>query len=224
MTRRRLFFAMVGGLLIFVIAATSSLTPGIRHTHQGGELAHSHASSHARARVINRGHEQSHSHVHSDSHRDSNSHVHDHPHPYSHSHGAGHSHIAGHTHSHDKTPGSVDVDEHSAESHIHVSLFGFNLTLPDFFNTGKAAAYDSGLANHADASESSTDGVTGDVMEIRPPFTFAQLINFMMTLGGPLPERPRLSPLDDSIRDADINNVCISRYRDTPELPPPESA
>jgi len=47
MTRRRWLNAVVGSFLILLIAAGSVLTPGVRHTHHGGDHAHSHSLSHA---------------------------------------------------------------------------------------------------------------------------------------------------------------------------------
>ena len=41
---RRLSTNVVGTIVVLIVAAGSLLTPGIRHTHEGGETAHSHSA------------------------------------------------------------------------------------------------------------------------------------------------------------------------------------
>lgn len=116
-----------------MIAATSMLTPGLWHVHEGGDGAHSHSSN---------GQFSDHEYSHRDHHQASRGHSHD-GHQHAH-HGHSHSH-GGHQHAHDHT--TVDGDSatkakslqqaasnhdgvgRSPAWHVHFSLFGFELTL-----------------------------------------------------------------------------------------------
>lgn len=96
-----------------------------------------------------------------------------HGHSHSHSHRHCHSHSrASHTHQseHDDTQkGDVVAEEPS--SHIHISLFGFELTLPDFLSDEPAP-----LVDHDSDSQKET-APKGDVIRLPSPFSLAQLIH-----------------------------------------------
>ena len=142
--------AVVGGMLIL---------PAIRHRHDGGETAHWHGG-HSHGAHSHAGHTHSHGHTHGSSHKhshDSRSHSHSHD-----EHDEEISH-ADHSHSHD------DPD-HEPSGHIHLTVFGFELTLPDFLGGGPAPLVDAKATSKEYAA-------TGDTIQLPVPFSFAQLVN-----------------------------------------------
>ena len=129
-------------LTVAAIAGSFLLAPGIRHRHDGGAAAHTHSG-----------------------------HVHSH----------GHSHLHSHRHSHSQSTHSPqgDHDSHKIDtpveeeplSHIHFSLFGFQLTLPDFLGGEPAPLVDS------NSDSRNENAAKGDMIRLPSPFSLAQLID-----------------------------------------------
>lgn len=59
---RRLLAAIVGILMVIVVVAMLFLSPGLRHTHEGGDEHHSHQSTHSHAHSHSHSHGRSHTH------------------------------------------------------------------------------------------------------------------------------------------------------------------
>ena len=149
--------AVVGGMLIL---------PAIRHRHDGGEIAHSHGGhshgGHSHGGHSHGGHSHgAHSHAghtHSDGQR------HD-SHSHSHSHDEHHGGISPADHSH-----GHDDPDHEPSAHIHLTVFGFELTLPDFLGGVTAPLVD-------EKATSKEYAAPGDTIQLPVPFSFAQLVN-----------------------------------------------
>ena len=152
--------SIVGGMLIL---------PAIRHRHDGGETAHSHGGHSADVHP-NSGHTHSHSHSHGSSHkhRHDTAHCHD---SFSHSHTRdehdGDSSHADHSHGHDHP-------DHEPSAHIHLTLLGFELTLPDFLSGVPAPLVDEKSTSKRSAS------TTRDTIQLPVPFSYAQLVNLTL--------------------------------------------
>ena len=103
-------------LIVTVVISTGTLFgPGIRHSHVGGDAAH----SHTRATSLDH---HSHDHHHAHDHHRSPHRGHAH-----HSHGLGHRHEKLHPRA--STSGRSS-DLQSPRTHVHLLLLGFELTLP----------------------------------------------------------------------------------------------
>lgn len=138
-------------LLVAACAGSFLVIPGIRHRHDGGEVAHTHAAG-------IHGHSHSHGHGHSHSHAHAHTHSHDRD-----------------DHQSDSEPSKQnDSEADESSSHIHVSFFGFELTLPDFFNDQPAPLVQLDRDNQGRSSR------MGDVIELPSPFGFAQLIDITL--------------------------------------------
>ena len=138
-------------LLVAACAGSLLVVPGIRHRHDGGEVAHTHAAG---------GHGHSHTHGHGHSHSHTHAHTHSHEHD---------------DHQSKSEPSEQDdsvADELS--SHIHVSFFGFELTLPDFLNDQPAPLV------QLDQDDQEKSSSIGDVIELPSPFSFAQLMDITL--------------------------------------------
>ena len=138
-------------LLVAACAGSLLVVPGIRHRHDGGGVAHTHAAG-------------------------------GHGHSHTHGHGHSHSHAHAHTHSHEHDDHQSeserserdDVPAEESSSHIHVSFFGFELTLPDFLNDQPAP-----LVQLDQDNQGKSSGI-GDVIELPSPFSFAQLMDITL--------------------------------------------
>ena len=193
---RRFYAAIVGILLAFAMMATLFLSPGIRHTHEGGDEGHSHAVAHAASKQ--NVHHHSHSHGnHSQSHG-----------WHSHSHGD-------HSHSH-----HADGELAEAESHVHISFLWFELTLPDFFGGDD----DSTAASVPSTGDVNSIAESSETIVITSPFTMAQLVQLMFLTPAPLPERTTIpvGQLVGFLNPASL--LKAGRLPDAPLLPPPEFA
>ncbi len=192
---RRFSAAVVGILLVVVMMATLFLSPGIRHTHEGGDEGHSHAVTHA----------------------DSEQQIHAHSHGgHSHSH-AEHSHglQSQHSHSHDDG-GEVNA----TESHVHISFLWFELTLPDFFGSD----HESTAANASQAGDARPSAQSSATVVISPPFTMTQLVQLVFLTPAPLPERTTI-PVSHLVRWMNPASLLkAGRLPDAPLLPPPKFA
>ena len=198
-----LISAILAGLLIFVMAMTSLMGPGVRHAHEDGDASHSHSTA---------------AHAHGT-----------HTHTHSHAHGIEHSHShGGKVHSHFHRHGSnADLAEDSSESadagaahsHIHVQFLWFELTLPDWFGGDAAVS----VASDADGvSEERRNSVNGSVVSISSPFTFAQLVQVLILSVGPVPERTSLPVPLGRIRLLSTIAALHQRLPDDVSVPPPE--
>ena len=207
MKRRRLISAIVGVLLAFVMAAMAFVGPGIRHTHVGGDRAHSHSGSRADTRPHDSAATHSHSHG-------PGGHVH------SHSHGT-HTHSHGHPRT-DETTHDVedDAEVQNAHSHVHISFLWFELNLPDFLDGDETVPSATGTEN----VNRSGDASTNDTVTITGPFTLTQLVQVLLLPLVPLPNRTVL-PEPDCIGFLLLAHILDpGRLSDAPELPPPEVA
>ena len=93
---------------------------------------------------------------------------------HGHSHGHWHSH-ANHTH-HSERDETLKCDAVFEEpsSHIHFSLFGFELTLPDFLGGEPAPLVDYAPENPKDIADK------GEVIQVPSPFSLAQPIGITL--------------------------------------------
>lgn len=111
---RQLGIALTSLAVLFAVIV--SMLHGLRHSHSGGDVAHSHSGSQE----------------HSAAHSHGSSHVHSHSHSHEgHSHGSV-AHSLGHVHRHDDVAQSGEKELAADSPHVHVSLFGMEITLPDF--------------------------------------------------------------------------------------------
>lgn len=200
MRRTPLISAIVGGLLILVIAMTGFIAPGVRHAHKNGDSSHSHTST--------SGH---HSHSHG-------------THTHSHSHG-GHRHSHFHRHSHESDREGHEYSPESAEvvaahSHIHMQFLWFELTLPDWFGDDSAVSISSSDADGV--SQPHRRSVDADVVIISSPFTFSQLVQVLMLSFGPIPERTHVPSQSTGDRVLLAVLILNQRVPDDVPVPPPE--
>jgi len=216
MKRRRLYSAIVGILLAFVMAAMAFVGPGIRHTHEGGEQAHKHSGSHAVRPPHGSGGPHSHSHG-------PGGHVHAHSDVGSHG-----SHSHSHQHSHPPVKADDETDEvevHDARSHIHLSFLGFQFTLPDFLADDGTDAPDAPASNSvANSTGWTAEGSNEETVIITGPFTFTQLVKVLLLPSVPLPERILMPDFDRIGYEFSMWILHLGRLRDAPESPPPEFA
>ncbi|MEQ9406592.1 MAG: hypothetical protein RIK87_02660 [Fuerstiella sp.] len=189
---RRFFAAVVGILMVVVLVATLFLSPGLRHTHQGGDEVHSHQATH--------------------SHGAAHHHTHGHGHGHEHTHGT-HGHSPSHSHQHDS-------QVTAAQTHVHISFLWFEITLPDFSGGDEQPlAASAASAGGADATADSSR-----VVSITSPFTMARLIQLVLLIPAPLPERTTV-PISDVVGWLNPSSqLKAGRLPDAPLLPPPEFA
>jgi hypothetical protein len=171
-------------LTIPIVIATTCIGIGVRHSHEGGNLAH--------------GHSYSHSHTHPHSSRDGHSHTHSH-----------------HSPSHDRE------DDLPNDAHIHVSVFGFILTLScssDDIEKNRPAA------KTTDPSDVRSDSAASEesLVDLRPDVSNDGLFQFLTFVESVVPDRIQAP------HDADGETLVIDqrmndgRCRDLPQTPPPE--
>lgn len=188
---------LAGGVLLLIVAAV----PGVRHRH-AGDVAHSHGQSHT----------HSHRHTHGHSHR------HHHHHGHSHSHSHGHSHTRGPSHSH--------ADEHIAGAerdgwHIHVSIFGFELTLWDSWSVVVERRGDTPpRRSRRERSEMADDG--RPVLLATSPTTSGWMSVFWLD-PAPVPRRVASPPVGGEMLVAGSVNERVGLDADPPPVPPPEA-
>ena len=148
-SRRRTLICL--GLLVATCAGSLLVVPGIRHRHDGGDVAHTHAAGgHA--------HRHTHGHGHSHSHTHTHAHLHEHDDRQSES----------------QSSGRDDSVAEELSSHIHASFFGFELTFPDFLDNQPAP-----LVQFDQDNQEKSSGM-GDVVELPSPFSFAQLMDITL--------------------------------------------
>jgi hypothetical protein len=181
--------------LLLLVAATLFVSPAWRHAHHGGDQTHVHGDGHSHDH-----HAHSHSHSHSHGH-----------HGHSHDHGDHH-----HGHDHHEADANHNADpHHSSGSHIHISFLWFDLTLPDFSGADET---------QADSRSADDDSDRGELVELRSPLSFGQLISVLLLIKAPLPERLCWTPGDSSAMQAAGASLLHSRLPDAPTTPPPEWA
>ena len=176
--------------LVLTVAAIASgllIAPGIRHRHDGGEAAHSHSA-----------------------------HGHSHGHGHNHSHGHSHS-GAGHTHPGEHEGATKKAVEEEPSSHIHFSLFGFELTFPDFLGGEPAPLVDNAPESQKEVADQ------GEVIRLPSPFSLAQLIDVTLRWTAIECACVQLEgsddPVDRTAVAADINRGLDPK---APPLPPPQ--
>ncbi|MFO0918894.1 MAG: hypothetical protein U0872_11340 [Planctomycetaceae bacterium] len=149
---------------------------------------------------------------HSHTHSSSKTHAHHHHGHSHHHHGHAHSHAHHHHHHH------AAIAESSP--HIHVSIFGFQLTLPDFFG-----GVDAPVTASTPAVRSHAKSKPPAVPEIRALEIFPQLVRFVMDLRCLVPSKVMLAAsLTESTRFAAWERVDFGRTRPEPMVPPPKTA
>ena len=151
-----------------------------------------------------------HSHTHSSA-QPHHHHGHSHPHHHGHKHGRGHSHA----HSHPHHAAVV-----KASPHIHVRLFGFQLTLPDFLGGDEAP-----LTADFPAVRPRAKSKPPAVPEVQSLPIVPQLVRFVMELRCLVPDKVALaantlSPSSLSTREF----VDLGLARAEPPVPPPKAA
>jgi hypothetical protein len=194
MSRRLSFQCLVSLVLLFATAVVGHfVVPGIRHRHDGGDFAHSHSA-----------HGHSHNHTHGKGH----THSHDHSHS-----GEGHSHLSEHS----DTTKTSDIAA-GPSSHIHFSLFGIELTLPDFLGGEPAPLVDTG------SDIRTKNAAKGDMVRLPSPFSLAQLIDVTLRWAAIGCSRVQLDgtnhPFTRTIVASEINRGLDPS---APPLPPPQA-
>ncbi len=171
-------------VLVGLLAGGLGIRFGIRHRHDGGGTAHSHAAPSKR----NGTEAKPHSHADNHSHVHSHASDHSHPHAHTHAHSHAHSHTDSHSHSHSHAPAHTHEDPgHSHESsdgaHVHVTFLGFELTLPDWFPGEPAPLYSESVQDRAEAP-------AGNVIELPGSFGLASFLQMFMDQTAIRPESP----------------------------------
>ena len=138
-------------LLVAACAGSFLVMPGIRHRHDGGEVAHTHAAG-----------------------SDGHSHSHGHGHSHSHAHAHTHSHELDDPQSESELSEQDDSVADELSSHIHVFFLGLELTLPDFLSDQPAP-----LVQLDQNNQEKNSGI-GEVIELPSPFSFAQLLDITL--------------------------------------------
>lgn len=155
-------------VLMGLLAGGLGIRSGIRHRHDGGETAHSHgAGAHSRSHSHSDGH--SHSHSHSHSHASGHSHTHSHAHPE--------------PHAHDVESETESEHVHPDGAHVHVTILGFELTLPDWFPGEPAPLY-------SEFSRDRSKVPAGVVVEIPGSYGLATFLQMFMDQLAIRPNRP----------------------------------
>ncbi len=196
MTIRRFLHGAIGLVLAVLFAVGAFLTPGFRHRHEGGQHSHTHSSAQSH-------HHHGHSHPHH--------HGHSHPHHHDHKHGHGHSHAHAQSH-HDAIA--------EARPHIHVRLFGFQLTLPDFLGGDQAP-----LTAGSPAVRPRVKSKPPAVPEIQSLPIVPQLVRFVMEIRCLVPDKVALAantPAPSSLSTREPVDLGLARSE--PPVPPPKAA
>lgn len=192
------------GVVLLLAALTTGLfvSPGIRHRHDDGDAAHSHSHHH------DHGHHHSHGHSHSHTH----SHAHAEHHPEDEGGGS--------------ELGESSQIEAKSSTHVHISVFGFELTLPDFFDDDRAAPIvvaDSEQRLDA-SSERSETPQDDEVLRLPSPLSLGHLVPMILSWTAIV--CCRFQPHDANIlvgmpyAPADLN---WGRHPPAPPLPPPKA-
>jgi len=206
--RKRIRILLCTAVSIVVLAGSLGFGLAIRHRHEAGDHAHSHGGS---------SHSHSHAHPHAHSHDHSPGHSHSHRHSHTHARSTGHSH----QHSEKSNEGgesNLSEDGGNIEAHIHVSFFGFELTLPDFIGGEPAPLV-------ADDESPGAEPFAGDI--VRLPFSpgFPTLVHLFNTLTAVSPDRVRIRSNDPPIV---LMESVTAQYQGLdaarPLLPPPKPA
>lgn len=198
------------GVVLLLAALTTGLfvTPGVRHRHDAGDTAHSHSHAHP--------------HKHSHSHHHSHGHAHGHPHADA---------SVDHDHGEDdaaSVDSSSDQLQPNGSTHVHITVFGFELTLPDFFDdratTLPMVGSEQGTKNLPRDSYRSTNAAEDEILRLQSPFTLGHWIRVLLTWTAIVCSR---FEADDACIlsgrlcvPADLN---ISRPPPAPPLPPPKA-
>lgn len=211
---RTLFRLVTIGLPISLLLLGSLTTPGWRHSHVDGDHVHSHQHGHnpSNAAVIHQHAAQSAHHAHADSaihthagHR--HSHTHSHAHGHSHPHKSVLSQLTGH-------PASSAAE--ATHSHVHLTVLGFELTIPwgDWTSDIRTV----------DPPPGPVDGLTLPLAG-RPgtPQPSGELLAVWQLIKSPMP--PQRSSVPDAPLTAarhDLPKRGESRLQEPPPVPPPE--
>jgi hypothetical protein len=204
------------GLVLLFAALTTGLfvTPGIRHRHDAGDTAHSHAHSHAHA----------HPHSHSHSHHHSHGHTHTHGHPHSHA-------PVDHDHGENSAAlvdSSSDHPESNSSTHVHITVFGYELTLLDFFDDRAAplpmVGSEQRKTDLPEGSDRTIDAAEDKILRLQSPFSLGHWIRVLLSWTAIVCSRFQA---DDACMligtvsvPADLN---LSRPPPAPPLPPPKA-
>ncbi len=205
---RRQTRLLVGLALLLAAGASALMTPGIRHQHPAGARGHSHSVSTRSPWTAPQ---------------------HAHAHPHSHAHGHGHAHSHGHSHEdadrgRRSTPQTAPRIAGSA-SHIHVSILGFEFTLPDPWHAG--ALDESSMAAETETAAHAAGEITHQqsaTPTVRGPSTAAQLWEFVLHFKSLVPARWSYR----AIRPVATWSTCrpwidAGRDRPEPDVPPPKA-
>ena len=200
------------GLVLLFAALTTGLfvTPGIRHRHVAGDTAHSHAHAHP----------QRHSHSHHHTH----GHTHSHGHPHSHS-------PVDHDHGKDSAAlvdSSSDHLESNCSTHVHLTVFGYELTLPDFFDDRTAplpmVGSEQGKTDLPEGSDRATDAAEDEILRLQSPFTLGHWIRVLLSWTAIV--RSRFQADDACMLIGRVSvpaELNLSRPPPAPPLPPPKA-
>lgn len=202
MLQRNMTTNVVGTCVIVLIAAGSLLSPGVRHTHEGGESTHTHSSSSDDLR-------NSHYPTGIYAGRQIDALPEDQPPKPLESLQA---------------PPQTTTSPAEVASHTHVSFLGFNLTLPDAPDDAEAANEPShGSKYRSRTREFRTDNHEIRIVQISSPYSLGQTIELFVLVCGPIPSHTKLTNTVHSKTVVQTNIHCAGRIRDAPTPPPPES-
>lgn len=140
---------------------------------------------------------------------------------FRHSHNKGnapHEHAGNsHRHIHDH---KVQTDnQHSAvipdkNSHIHTTILGFSITLPDIIGSRADGNISVATQNGSQAS--------GQQIPLTDSFTLFHMVFSFLSAGGPVPERLQLEHDPPTLFLKHQISSKIDQNRDAPDTPPPE--
>jgi hypothetical protein len=179
----------VAAALLVLMGVGLSVTPGMRHEHDGGDAAHSHRAG-------------------------THSHTHGHRHPHAHSHGHRHSHTHG-----PRGPVAEESLQRGRHAHVHFSILGFEVTIPDFWS-----GRDSQPARAGSVATRSADGLRGPPIAaaLTEPCGAETIVPILLGIRAPLPPGRVTVPRDGRSQALEAAACGLgSRGRDEPQLPPP---
>lgn len=192
MMQRYLSTNLVGTIVVLLIAAGSLLKPGIRHTHEGGESSHPHASS--GTRPLN-----GHYPIHIDAMQQ----------------GSSTSDTRGER-MHRKHRQTVEANADSV-THVHMSFLGFELTMLELSSPRTLNA-----SSEKNTSEHQLQGDRPGLFEIHTADSLYQAIKFLIAIGAPIPDHAMIVGLKSTDTAIKATTTWNSRLRDAPIVPPPE--
>jgi hypothetical protein len=144
-------------------------------------------------------------------------HSHGHGHTHSHSHTRSHSHTAGHSHAHSHGSSHSHDTPETSDSHIHVTFFGVQLTLPDFGFTEPAP-----LVSLTPNAPSAAD--SGERVELPCPFALAGMLQLWMDQTAIAVTRVSINKQEQDPEAVTVAaEVNLGRDASPPPLPPPRN-